>query len=292
MKLSQALLIAAVGLGCVGEEALKSRSLPSGYSGSFKTWWSDTQIREQGQYERGVRHGQVTVFHPDGTVESVGTYDQGLPVGEMRYHSPGGALRLVEIVHDGVLDGPREDYDKAGTLRVSVPFRAGRRQGVEQRWHANGTLSTEGSWSNDLPTSQWRHWDGQGRQLSVERFWVAEGRAVGYFESTFDPATGRVTAQSLKTLDDGAWSGWRTFWHDNGVQSGLIEYVDGLRQGRDVSWDRQGRLSVEGQREGDLRSGVWRYWDDSGELLDERVYVRGELLEELLDELADEASGG
>lgn len=286
MNQNQALMILVLALGtasCAVDEAVKFRHIPPGYSGTFETWWNDVQVRERGDYRDGVRHGQITVYHPDGTVESSGTYESGVPIGEMRYFAPGGGLRLVEIVHHGVLDGPREEYDVNGNLRVLVPYINGRRQGLERRWHGNGEVSTEGYWAADLPSSQWRHWDPAGRLLSVESFWIAEGEAVGYFESTIDPTTGGTTAQSMKRLQGTQWVGWRTFWHDNGVQSGLTEYVDGLREGRDVSWDRGGRKSVEGTRVADLRSGTWRFWDEAGQLLDERVYLGGELLAESLE---------
>ncbi|MFT7464021.1 MAG: antitoxin component YwqK of YwqJK toxin-antitoxin module [Pseudohongiellaceae bacterium] len=284
--LRHALLIMSLGLcatGCVSEAPQRARTVPPGQNGAFESWWNDTQVREQGHYENGVRQGSVSVFHPDGSLESSGEYEGGVPVGEMRYYASGGGLRFVEVVHNGVLDGPRDEYDSSGRKRVTVPYSGGHRNGLEHRWHANGVLSTEGRWVNDLPTSQWRHWDRAGRQLSQETFWVADGAAVGYFESTLNPATGAVTAQALKTKNGESWVGWRTYWHDNGVQSGLTEYVDSLRQGRDVSWDRQGRMSVEGERHGDLRNGSWLYWDADGELLQERVYLGGELLAESLE---------
>jgi antitoxin component YwqK of YwqJK toxin-antitoxin module len=197
----------------------------------------------------------------------------------MRYYSRAGDLRLVEWVRDGVLDGPREEYDERGLLRRRVSFRTGRRHGVEQDWFANGSLSTEGVWVDDLPVGRWLHWDEVRRVLSAETYWIADGVLVGYLETTHDPETGRVTTQSLKTLQDDIWRGWRTRWHKNGVQAGLAEYVNDLREGRDVSWDPQGRKVGEGNREGDLRTGNWRFWDEAGALIDELQYVQGELVE-------------
>lgn len=275
-------LVAVLGLlcgACVADNVVRERRVPAGHEGFFETWWNDQQVREIGHYQQGLRHGEVVLYHPSGMVESAGNYERGLPVGEIRYYARTGELRLIEDVHDGVLHGRREEFDELGQLRRRVVFRAGRRHGLEQILFANGSLASEGAWTDDLPVGRWLHRDADGRLLSAETYWVAQGRLVGYLETTHHPETGSVTTQSLKTLRDDVWHGWRTRWHANGVQAGLEEYVNDLREGRDVSWDLQGRKVGEGRRMGDLRTGNWRFWDASGGLLEELRYVQGELVE-------------
>jgi len=243
--------------------------VPPGYTGSFTIWWSDSKVREEGEYLDGERHGEVRVYHPDGSLSEAGRFERGVPTGRHSAFHTGGVLALTETVVDGVIDGQREEYDERGRPVAVQQYRAGKRQGLQRNFHPDGSLAREGAWWDDLPVGLWRSFDERGRLQSGEWFWAANGQAVGYLETVYAP-DGRITAQAFKSLDDGHWVGWRTFWHTNGVQAGLVDYRDELREGRDLSWSDAGLPLVEGQREGDRPVGAWLMYDDQGELIEVR----------------------
>lgn len=245
------------------------RRVPVGHTGAFESWWSDTQLREVGEYLDGQRHGPITIYHSDGSLQERGEYSHGVPSGRHELYHPGGVLALVETVTDGVIDGERLEYDEAGQLHARQTWSRGRRDGPQVIYHPNGSVAREGAWRDDLPVGRWRSFDEQGQLRSEEWFWAADGRPVGYLETVF-VAEGRVSAQAYKVWSDGHWDGWRSFWHENGVQAGLVEYHDDLREGRDFAWSRSGQPLVEGFRRGDRRVGRWRFYDESGELVDVR----------------------
>lgn len=267
-----ALLAGLVALppGCAsGEAAGRPRRVPVGHTGSFTSWWSDAKMREQGEYLDGQRHGPVTSYHPDGSLAEQGTWERGVLIGRHAVHHLGGVLALEESVVDGVVDGERREYDTEGRLVAVQTFVRGQRHGSQRGFHPSGRPAREGAWAHDLPTGRWQSFDELGRPSAEEWFWSAGGRPVGYLETVLAP-DGRVTAQAFKRWRDGHWVGWRSFWHANGVQAGLVEYLDDLRHGRDLSWSPSGLPLVEGRREADRRVGIWRHFDDQGRLLQER----------------------
>lgn len=270
---------------CAGTPEGKPRRVPDGHTGAFTTWWSDTQIREEGEYLDGQRNGKILIYHPDGSPQERCAYVNGVPDGpRVRFH-PGGVVALTESITDGMLDGERRDYDDRGRPLSLQTWVHGRRNGPQVTFHANGRTSGDGAWRDDLPVGNWRHWDEEGRLASEEWFWAAGGKPVGALETVYD-AGGAVASQGLKHRDGEHWIGWRTYWHRNGVQSGLVDYVDDRRSGRDLSWSASGLPLVEGQRLDDRRVGLWTTYDDRGRVDRERDYGTGEELP-----VVDEAEG-
>jgi len=262
-----ALLLLAVALpACSSDEIGKPRRVPAGHNGDFTTWWSDTQRREVGEYREGERHGEIRIYYPDGSPKERATYVDGVPDGNRHMYHPGGVVAVAESVSEGKLDGERREFDLNGQLVSLQTWDVGQRSGPQLTWHANGSQSAEGKWKDDLPSGRWRRWDDEGRLLSEEWFWSADGRPVGTLETVIGVG-GVVTAQGLKTWRGGHWHGWRTFWHDNGVQAGLVDYLDDERTGRDLSWSDTGLPLIEGQRDGGRRVGIWKTYDERGRLV-------------------------
>lgn len=268
-------LVLFLPLACAtADEEGKPRRIPMGHTGSFTSWWSDTHVREVGEYKDGQRNGVVTAYHPDGSLAEEGKFVMGMPSGRHVIYHPGGVVALVETVVDGVVHGQREEYDGGGRALAVQTFEGGKRSGPQRTFHPNGAVAQEGGWTDDLPSGLWRRYDEQGKVTSDEWFWSAAGLPVGYLETVYG-GEGQITAQAFKAMEDEHWVGWRTFWHANGVQAGLVEYRDEVRDGRDLSWSETGLPRVEGQRRGDRRVGVWRMYDDVGQLVETRDHGEG-----------------
>ncbi len=261
-------LVALVLAGCASTSdkapAMEQpRAVPAGHTGPFTTYWTDARPREVGDYRDGRRHGTVTAYYPSGELSWEGTFENGVPVGELRRRFKGGGPMTTEHMKDGQLDGPRVEYYETGEVKVESVYRAGFKHGAEREYHLNGVVAAEGAYVRGEPSGRWVHRDEAGRILSEERYFLTDAERVGYLETVFDEA-GAVTMQTHYVLDEGTWDGRITLWHVNGRQAGLVEYREGLRQGRDVTWDQHGVRRIEGWRAGDLRVGTWTYWDAAG----------------------------
>jgi uncharacterized protein len=250
--------------GCAGLSGSEHpRRVPPDHTGSYTTWWSDERVREEGEYKQGRRHGQVTGYHPDGSLMFEGQFRDGLPVGQLVQHYPGGTRAIVDDVQPETQQTERSEYAPSGELRARGTITAGQRHGVVEQFHPNGQVSTRGRFEHDLPVGEWESWDDQGRLASRTVYWTSGGKAAGYLETAQD-ADGHVTVQTRILLQGEDMLGRVTLWYASGRQAGLVEYRNGLREGRDISWDEQGRKRCEGRRVADLREGVWTTWTETG----------------------------
>jgi antitoxin component YwqK of YwqJK toxin-antitoxin module len=149
----------------------------------------------------------------------------------------------------------------------------GRRHGEVRTWHENGQLAGRGAFAEDVPVGQWEAWDAQGRLVTRTVYWTAGGLPAGYLETVQD-ATGAITVQTRMLVVEGDFLGRVTLWYPDGRQAGLVEYLNGVREGLDVSWDTAGRKRSEGRRAADLREGVWTTWDASGAVESRVLYQK------------------
>ena len=257
------LLICACASGTAHE--VIHRRVPPDFTGHMQTWWADDRLREEGDYKEGRRNGHVRGYHPDGSAAFEGDFIDGVPTGKLEQHFPGGALALTEVVEAGAVQGPRTEYWPTGKVRATTAIVDGKKDGPEVQYTESGAPATAGSYSRGVPIGVWHSWDEQGRLTSETCYFRTGDQPAGYLETDFD-TDGRISVQTRMLLDAGSWSGQVTMWYPSGRQAGLVEYRNGVRQGRDVSWDPEGRKRAEGQRLDDLRTGAWTFWDESGKV--------------------------
>jgi antitoxin component YwqK of YwqJK toxin-antitoxin module len=273
LRASLLVLSLAVALaGCLSDDGHGvPRYVPPRQNGPFVTYWADDRVREDGNYREGRRHGHVRGYHPDGSLAFEGEFADGVPVGELVQNFPGGARAIVQQVEGGLLQGDRLEYWPSGELRSSTALVDGHRQGEQRTWHENGQLEGHGTFENDVPVGEWQAWDEQGRLASRTVYWTAGGLPAGYLETVQD-ASGAISVQTRMLIVDGDFLGRVTLWYPDGLQAGLVEYRNGMREGLDVSWDTSGRKRSEGQRVADLRQGVWTTWNEAGEVESRVLY--------------------
>lgn len=257
-----------------GASAGRLRTLPPGHSGAFTTWWTDEVPKERGEYLNGERHGEVQVFHRTGALAMEGRFERGVPVGEIDYHRAEGGRDRTVTWAGGQLAGPHIKYHPSGQIALQTHYAGGLPDGPERSFHPDGSLRHEGRWSRGLRAGHWRHLAPDGRVLREEHHFVADGRESGYLETVYDEQ-GRATIQTLMVRQGDTQRGWVSEWHPEGGQSALVEYRDGRRHGRDVSWSPTGVTLREGQLENDLRVGTWRWWDEHGRLTRQARYEDG-----------------
>jgi antitoxin component YwqK of YwqJK toxin-antitoxin module len=260
--------------GCVSEGShgpRHPRLVPADWTGDYVTWWADDRVREQGTYKEGRRDGHVKGCHPDGSVAFEGDFRDGVPVGELVQNYPGGARAIVSHVEGGLMQGDRLDYFPGGALRSRTTMDAGRRQGEAVSFHENGQVALRGRFEADVPVGEWQAFDPHGVLLSRTVYWTSAGAPAGYLETAQD-GEGRISVQTRMLIADKDFLERVTMWYPNGQEAGLVEYRNGLREGRDVSWDAEGGKRCEGSRAADLREGVWTTWDESGVVLSRERY--------------------
>ncbi|HEX5011361.1 MAG TPA: hypothetical protein VFY71_13285 [Planctomycetota bacterium] len=160
-------------------------------------------------------------------------------------------------------DGERWEYFPSGVKRSHGTIRKGSPDGPVETWYENGQAASRGQYELGVPSGEWQAWDEQGHPTTSTVYWTVNGKPAGYLETVQD-AEGRVSVQTRMLIDGDVFVSRVTTWYPNGRQAELVEYRNGLREGRDVSWDTEGNKRSEGRRAADLREGVWTTWDEHG----------------------------
>ena len=70
----------------------------------------------------------------------------------------------------------------------------------------------------------------------------------------------------------GVRHGLSRFWHDNGQLSAQTEWSNGRKQGKFVLWYSNGQKRAEGAHRDMQPVGSWRFWDNRGNLIQEREF--------------------
>ena len=100
------------------------------------TRYRNKQVREEGYYYKGTKHGKWMEFDKKGIVLEKVKYDLGLPEeSKITYHDAG-QKKVKEI----------------------IPIMHGRIQGTYYKFYENGVTEVQGKYDNNEPVGLWRHW--------------------------------------------------------------------------------------------------------------------------------------
>ena len=86
---------------------------------------------------------------------------------------------------------------------------------------------------------------------------------------------GRIKEEGYLDLEDGKKTGkWTYFNYDNN-QRKEHEYVDGLKNGKSITFDENDRIIEEGDYENNNKTGKWIYFDHKNNIKEEIEYLNG-----------------
>ncbi len=264
--------------GCVTSSNARATSLarrvPQNHTGSFTIYWAEGIPKEKGEYRNGRRHGVIRRYHSGGGLAYEGRYEDGIPVGDFVHYDAGGAVAATETMEGGTRQGVAKTFYESGAPKTEVTFVDGLKQGAETQWFESGVVKLEGLHEGGEPAGRWRRYDEDGALRIEEYYFVHAGERVGRLETVFDREE-QITAQRMQVRDGESWVGRLTMWHPNGIQAGLVEERDGMRDGIDVSWGSDALKRIEGHWRNDVREGDWTYWDETGAVVRRETYREG-----------------
>lgn len=268
-------------------------------------WWTRDQPCPDGAHLEDGELGWLQCKRTDGTLHG--------PSVQLAYRNE--TLRQKEYNYrDGVLHGPfrewhynTEQLSRQGELRGGALLlgrlrmwdRAGRAvtpnygTGPVARWRGETKLE-EGFYTDGVPDGEWSVWNERG-ELIEQGGYVGGGRHGEW--TTYVDGVVRERVEFSGGVEHGDVSRW-------GPDGQLVEtgsYRYGRPNGRWRYFDAAGRVAFEGSFQNGERDGVWTYylgdaviergryanglrdglwtrWDDSGAVVDERIFRRGELL--------------
>jgi antitoxin component YwqK of YwqJK toxin-antitoxin module len=206
--------------------------------------------------------GPTKYFFPNGKVSSEGVLVNGKPEGYWRTYYDTGVLRSEGNRRRFQLDSTWRFYAGNGVLQSEINYLADRKEGPSRRFDTTGVLISEEHYVNDLREGLARYYHPNGQVQKEVPFKAGKEEGRGYEYS----ADGRVVA----LLQYGA-----------GMlrKREEINKLDamGLRQGPWKEFHPSGKVKWEGSFVDDRRQGIFKEYDDKGNLKDMVKYDGGQV---------------
>ncbi len=248
---------------------------------------------------------QVALKDSTGRVFLEGTYlDQSLsrPHGNVRLYHPDGSLYRVSSYQNGTPQGPWLQYYPNGQLMDSLWYRNGLRDGVYTKYHPNGYLQLTGLYEENLASGTWRQYYPNGalsaeteynrNQLVSIRYVTREGKLIEdipsgligrkemiFFDDQFERenelkyATYFGRPVKLKNGMIGI-----TLHTMDGQQAAELHFTDRAfrnKSGPFTRFDEKGRLRVSGNFRENRLDGPFMRWHANGLRSDSGLLAKG-----------------
>lgn len=123
----------------------------------------------------------------------------------------------------------------------------GKRHGAFIDYHENGKKSLEIHYINDK----------------------VSGLSIRYSED----------GDTLSTIQfrDSRQHGLSKAFHNNNKVAAIVEFVDGFEEGKDLSYYENGQVKHKGQNHLGVKTGIWYYYSEVGELLKVEHWEKGKV---------------
>ena len=127
----------------------------------WKFYYSDGQVRSEGNFNDNLRHGVWKFYYPDGKLEQSGTYRNGEEDGLWTWYYPDGSIRREENYYRGREDGLSVEYDETGMVIIKGEYLEGLEEG-EWFYHVGDHIE-KGGYVGGLKDGLWifSYLDGQ-----------------------------------------------------------------------------------------------------------------------------------
>lgn len=276
--------------GIAGRRERINRTDASGAKqGSWKYFWNNGNLRLEGTYLNGKRHGFFKYYDENGAFLYVEKYDHDQIVKdaaetkqvELRtaYYA-NGKPSIVASYYNGRQDGIRREFDTAGNVVKGYLFENGwlryegitdlngLRQGLWKEYYQTGELRSKGKYKNSNPIGEWKFYF-QDFTLEITGAYGKKGRKQGEWV-WFYPGGDTM---SVANYDEGELDGRFVEYDENGTALTEGNYVAGLEEG--LWMYRNGNAVEKGKYEGGKQDGVWKTVLDNGKTLTEITYRDG-----------------
>ena len=260
-------------------------------TGTQKRWLDDGPLYSELTLKAGVPHGAMKIYDREGRVVISARYYAGKLDGDQIIGGKN-MLRIEQTFARGTLKGPRkiwqywnllidEAYDSKGKLdgaftiwrdrrvrRVSGTYAHGKRTGT-WRWHdRNHRLEREGAYVDGKKSGTWTEYSGAKVTFSGS---FTDGKPNGEFVYSDT----RGTELGRFTITDG--TGTMLTFHTNKKRSSSTQLKNGEMSGKHETYSFRGNTLVEGHFLADKKHGWWREYTDTGEVVVEQHWKRGQL---------------
>lgn len=227
-------------------------------------------IQEKVAMKDGLRNGISIGYHPNGQVEFTAIYEKGEPNGKyVLNHLNNQKFRELNLVK-GVVVGNRKTYYPDGQLENEYEFNAeGVADGPYTKYFQNGKIEEKGNLKNGNSVGEIKEYYSNGNLFSTSVFDESgkENGSIIYYDLDGKKYEEFVYKKgSLESI---------TLFDKAGKQVEKIE-----RSGKKLNYKshfQTGRVYAEGVILNDKKTGLWKYYDQYGNIKYTEKYKEGEL---------------
>lgn len=258
--------------------------------GTYKIFYGDGTLKKEGSLVNGIKEGVEKEYNTAAVLISQATFNNNICEGESflnfdfsdKYKKFRG-----QYLHGEVNDTLFEYFDN-GKLKKSKMMVNGKANGVEKTFYSNGKLSSEFSNVNNVQNGTYKIYHLNGK-LKEEGTYVA-GVIVGAYkeyhsngklanECTFDEK-GKAQGISKFYDEDGKIFNILEYQKDEIVaykyfnKEGIIIKEDKRKKGEFdfIGYYPEGNIKMEGIYTNKGKQGLWKYYDEYGNLTSDEVF--------------------
>jgi uncharacterized protein len=242
-----------------------------GKKNGMRTAISSEEIIEE-EFKDDVKHGLSTVYFPNKRVKRTIIYENGLEHGLMKeYNDSGMLISLIEYRRGFIVN--QEFINRYDNL--------GRKNGLWKEFWPNGNLKKEYFWRNGVLHGYMKYYNEDGKLQNVEKYindeLILDAKEVALYEIRYDYyPDGSV--KIMGSYRDNVANGIRKeFSKDGTIEKAYIMangfvigegLIDGKnkKQGPWKEYYETGELQAEGTYSTDIRTGLWRFWYQNGQV--------------------------
>ena len=158
-------------------------------------------------------------------------------------------------------DNNASTEDTGLPVRYEWHYKDGKRDGISRGWYKDGSKKSLWRWKAGKRHGKWTDWFPDGKKRA-EGEWI-EGKRIGVVFTWWDNS-GHLRKEV--DWDNGGYV--KNYWSRESVQ--IIK--DG--NGRYEKWNED-LLEVEGNYKNGKKDGLWRYYDDDGEVIRTKIFNGG-----------------
>jgi len=214
-------------------------------------------------YKAGKLEGMATKWHENGNKAMEGSYKNGELEGMATTWHENGTKAREGSYKNGESEGMATTWHQSGTKATVMFYKAGKLEGTYTKWHLNGAKAVEGAYKNGQLEGPVTTWYENGTKAAV--MFYSGGKQVFEDDPKLDDAKvlkkllseavvwesldkNELTGSYDKAADSEPYTGWFKKLHGNGKAALLGSLKDGKPDG------------------------LWTWWDENGDKVDERRY--------------------
>lgn len=229
------------------------------------------QVKVEGQFVNGNRHGKWVTLYNTGDLAVVQTYQNGKVEGPHIEYSQDGEIILQVNYKNDLPHGQFTGFAFGGIVEETGEYENGRKIG---KWltYFPGTKTIESEKFYDAlgnKTGEWKFYYENKRVARIENY--ENDIPVGVWEEFFP----NRALSKRKTYELGLPIGPYIENHANGNVSVQGQYVSGGKDGLWKSYFPEGKIYSIGEYKNDLKTGLWKYFNKIGILIAEGEYTLG-----------------